>query len=318
LQPLVSVLLPVYNGEAYLRAAIESVLAQDYPNFEFIIVDNASTDSTPAIIAEYANDLRVRVVRNKKTLPRLENFMKAFSQAAAESKWLKVIGDDDRLLPGCLAEMVRAGKKGKKVGMVSSYYYTGEELIKGVLPTGQEFVEGPVLLHRLLLEPPARSVVHSPASLLISHQAYKELGPIRTDLLHADSELFYRTLNRYNFAFVHKPLTVTGYHSESGQAGSTEKGYTFQEAYLVRYHNLKYYDNLEMTIPELEKVKFNLVNDSTGFMLGRIARGDFKSAWSHLKTIPPATIYHLPLSLAYFTGLAIKKLLRGEKIKSLK
>ncbi|MFO7951714.1 MAG: glycosyltransferase [Bacillota bacterium] len=318
MQPLVSVLLPVYNGEAYVREAIESVLAQDYPHFEFIIVDNASTDRTPAILAEYAAEPGVRVVRNKKIMPRLENFMKAFSQAAGESDWLKFIGDDDRLLPGCLSEMVRAGKKGKKVGLVSSRYYLGDELIKGILPSGQEFIEGPKLLRRLLLEPPARPVVYSPASLMISHQAYKELGPIRTDLLHADSELFYRILNRYNFAFVHKPLTVTGYHSESGQAGSTEKGYTFLEAYLIRYHNLEYYDNLELTVSELEKIKYNLVNDSVGFMLGRLARGDFKSAWSHLAQIPPTLLYHLPLSLAYFTGLAVKKLLRGEKIKSLK
>jgi glycosyltransferase involved in cell wall biosynthesis len=317
LKPLVSVLLPVYNGEAYVREAIESVLAQDYPNFEFVIVDNASNDSTPDIIGEYSSDRRLRVIRNDKTVPRLENFVKVFASAAAESSWLKFIGDDDQLLKGCLTEMVRVAEAGDKVGLVSSHYYDGERLVTGALPVGQELVKGPQFLRRLLLEPNTRETLFSPASLLVAHQAYRALGPFRTDLLHADHELFYRVLNSFNLAFVHQPLTVSGYHSGSGQAGSTAAGYTFVEAYLIRYKSLHKYNNLKLTAMEVERVKSNLVNDSVGFMLARIARGDFKAAFMHLTKIPLAAIYHLPLSFLYFCSLALKKLLRREKIKLL-
>lgn len=317
LDSLVSVLLPVYNGEAFVREAIESVLAQDYANFEFVIVDNASTDGTAGIIAEYSADKRIRVIRNERTLPRLDNFVKAFSSADAESRWLKFIGDDDRLLPGCLSEMVRAAEQTERVGLVSSHYYDGERLVTGALPPGMEAVKGPQILRRLLLEPKARETVFSPASLLVSHRAYREMGGFRTDLLHADSELFYRILNRYDLAFVHKPLTVSGYHSGSGQAGSTARGYTFSEAYLIRYHNIKVYDNLKLNAVEVELVKNNLVNDSVGFLLARMAGGDIKTAYSHLKTIPAAAIYHLPLSVFYFAGLAVKKFLRREPIRLL-
>lgn len=317
LDSLVSVLLPVYNGEAFVREAIESVLAQDYANFEFVIVDNASTDGTAGIIAEYSADKRIRVIRNERTLPRLDNFVKAFSSADAESRWLKFIGDDDRLLPGCLSEMVRAAEQTERVGLVSSHYYDGERLVTGALPPGMEAVKGPQILRRLLLEPKARETVFSPASLLVSHRAYREMGGFRTDLLHADSELFYRILNRYDLAFVHKPLTVSGYHGGSGQAGSTARGYTFSEAYLIRYHNIKVYDNLKLNAVEVELVKNNLVNDSVGFLLARMAGGDIKTAYSHLKTIPAAAIYHLPLSVFYFAGLAVKKFLRREPIRLL-
>ena len=315
--PLVSVLLPVYNGEASVREAIESVLAQDYPNFEFVIVDNASNDSTPSIIEHYSDDRRVRVIRNETTVPRLENFVKAFESALTTSRWLKFIGDDDRLLAGCLTEMVRVAEAGSDVGLVSSQYYDGERLVTGALPVGQELVEGPQFLRRLLLEPKTRETLFSPASLLVAHQAYRALGPFRTDLLHADHELFYRVLNHYNLAFVHQPLTVSGYHSGSGQAGSTAAGYTFVEAYLIRYKNLHKYDNLKLTFAEVERVKNNLVNDSVGFMLARIARGDFKAAFGHLTKIPLAALYHMPLSFFYFCSLALKKLLRREKIKLL-
>jgi glycosyltransferase involved in cell wall biosynthesis len=55
-QPLVSVVMPVYNGEQFLRLAVESILAQTYPYFEFIIIDDGSTDSTPAIVHSYRDE----------------------------------------------------------------------------------------------------------------------------------------------------------------------------------------------------------------------------------------------------------------------
>ena len=137
---LVSVLLPVYNGEAFVRDAIESVLEQDYDNFEFVIVDNASTDRTADIIADYSDDGRIRVIHNNKTLPRLENFAKAFASASSMSAWFKFIGADDRLLPDCLAEMVRAGEQHDNVGLVCSYYFNGESLVTGVLSEDDELI----------------------------------------------------------------------------------------------------------------------------------------------------------------------------------
>lgn len=314
----VSVMLPVYNGEEKIRNAVESVLEQDYRDFEFIIVNNASSDDTAKIIREYCKDKRVKLFHNEVTIPRLENFIKAFSLASPESRWLKFIGDDDRLLPSCLSEMVRVGEEQggmEKIGIVSSYHYIGDELQEGFLPAGQESLVGAQILRKLLLEPRTRIALYSPASILVSQKAYLEFGPFNSELLHADSELFYRIMNSYDFAFVHKPLTVTGYHSASGQAKSTEKGDTFREAYLIRYKNIKLYNNLSLSPLDVEKIKFNLVNDSTGFILARLAAGNYKRALNHLAEIPVQASYYLPVSLIYFIGLGIKKMLRGEKFK---
>ena len=64
-QPQVSVVLPVWNGERYLKESIDSILAQDFPDFELIIVDDGSTDKTGEIIARFAGDPRVRVHRQE-------------------------------------------------------------------------------------------------------------------------------------------------------------------------------------------------------------------------------------------------------------
>ncbi len=62
---LVSIMMPVMNGEAFLEAALDCILAQDYTNFEITILDNLSTDKTPEICRRYAAaDKRVRYVRD--------------------------------------------------------------------------------------------------------------------------------------------------------------------------------------------------------------------------------------------------------------
>lgn len=66
LSPDVSVVMPVYNGEEHLAEAIDSILAQSFSNFEFIIIDDASTDTTPSILQKYAEkDSRIRIITNK-------------------------------------------------------------------------------------------------------------------------------------------------------------------------------------------------------------------------------------------------------------
>ena len=65
--PAISVIMPVYNGEAFLSEAIDSILNQTFADFEFIIIDNASTDRTPEVLASYASrDARIRVHHEEK------------------------------------------------------------------------------------------------------------------------------------------------------------------------------------------------------------------------------------------------------------
>jgi glycosyltransferase involved in cell wall biosynthesis len=73
--PLVTIGVPVYNGERFLCRTLDSLLAQEYANFELIISDNASTDATERIAREYAaGDARIRYYRNERNLGALYNF----------------------------------------------------------------------------------------------------------------------------------------------------------------------------------------------------------------------------------------------------
>jgi cellulose synthase/poly-beta-1,6-N-acetylglucosamine synthase-like glycosyltransferase len=87
-QPLVSVLTPVYNGEAYLAECIESLLAQTYSNWEYTIVNNCSTDGTLSIDQRYARtDTRIHVWENETLLNLIANHHGAFHLVSAESKY---------------------------------------------------------------------------------------------------------------------------------------------------------------------------------------------------------------------------------------
>jgi glycosyltransferase involved in cell wall biosynthesis len=87
--PLVSVGLPVYNGEEHLAKALEAVLDQDLGDFEVIVCDNASTDATAEIARDYAaRDARVRYHRNERNLGLAGNFNKSFRLATGRYfKW---------------------------------------------------------------------------------------------------------------------------------------------------------------------------------------------------------------------------------------
>ncbi len=87
--PTVSLALPVFNGERFLAEALQSLLAQDFSDFEIIITDNASTDATPEIGQDYAaRDSRIRYVRNSANVGAAGNFNRGFTLARGEFfKW---------------------------------------------------------------------------------------------------------------------------------------------------------------------------------------------------------------------------------------
>jgi glycosyltransferase involved in cell wall biosynthesis len=104
---LVSVGLPVYNGARYLREAVDSILAQDYADFELIISDNCSEDETEAICREYAaRDPRVRYYRAERNMGPAWNFLRVYQLARGE--FFMWAAHDDRRAPRCLSLCVAA------------------------------------------------------------------------------------------------------------------------------------------------------------------------------------------------------------------
>lgn len=101
---LVSVLMSVYNSERYIAQAVESILNQTYSNFEFVIIDDGSTDRTPQMLDTYAaNDPRIRLIhRENRGIPKTRNELLALAQG----ELIAVMDSDDIALPNRLAAQV--------------------------------------------------------------------------------------------------------------------------------------------------------------------------------------------------------------------
>lgn len=103
--PRLSILLPVYNEEAYIRQCLDSLVADPFPGFEVVINDNCSTDETWAIVEQYAaRDTRINAIRNDEPLTPLENFFSTYRRS--RGSLIYMVGGDDYIIPGFLTDAV--------------------------------------------------------------------------------------------------------------------------------------------------------------------------------------------------------------------
>ena len=100
-----SVLLPTRNGGPYLENCIHSILGQGYDDLELIISDNANTDQTAQVIAGYAADPRVTILRLEQPISVTDNWNNALFSASGD--YIMMMGDDDLLLPGYFVRMAQ-------------------------------------------------------------------------------------------------------------------------------------------------------------------------------------------------------------------
>lgn len=122
--PVVSVILPVYNGERFLKEAVDSILVQTFTDFELIIIDDCSMDSTPLILTEYVTrDTRIRVMRQSRNMGIVEALNTG--SHAATGQYIARMDVDDISLPERFERQVEYLNSHPDVGVLG----TGVQLI---------------------------------------------------------------------------------------------------------------------------------------------------------------------------------------------
>jgi glycosyltransferase involved in cell wall biosynthesis len=201
--PLVSIILPTHNGAKYLASAIDSCLAQTYTNFELILVDDCSTDSTPQIVAEYAaRDSRIRSIRHA-TNQRLPAGLNTGHQAA-RGEYLTWTSDDNLLRPNYLAELVGYLQANPDVGFVYSDFTEIDE-------EGNRLRSHAVMLPEYLAWD---SVVG--ASFLYRRSTFESVGLYDPAMIMAeDYDYWLRCYRATPMATLHKDLYQYRFHAGS-------------------------------------------------------------------------------------------------------
>lgn len=245
--PLVSVVTPFYNTRAFLAECIESVLAQTYPRFEYLLVDNQSTDGSADIAAEYAKrDSRIRVIRNEKFVGQVPNYNGALLNASPEAKYVKLLQADDWIFPEFLDRMVAVAERHPTAAIISAYRLRGGEVGGAGIDWPTEVISGREISRRQLLD--GRYVFGSPSTLLYRADLVQKRKPFYSETsLHDDSEMCYEVLADADLGFVHQVLSF----SRVGNGGTLTGIDSYSWPLLDLYLTLTKFGSVFLTPEEL-------------------------------------------------------------------
>jgi hypothetical protein len=205
--PAVSVLMTTFNREAFVGAAIESVLQQRFTDFELLVVDDASSDGTASAAREYERlDDRVRVVVNERNLGQFANRNRA--AALARGRLLKYHDSDDVMYPHCLDVMVAALEAQPLAGlaMTASRAWHGTPVPQLVSP--RQAYEREFLGFGMFMG--------GPATALFRREAFAAIGGFSERGVHADYLFWLAACARHAVVLVNADLFW--YREHPGQA----------------------------------------------------------------------------------------------------
>jgi glycosyltransferase involved in cell wall biosynthesis len=325
-QPLVSVVTPFYNTAKYLAQCIESVLAQTYPNFEYILMDNCSTDGSSEIAEAYAlQDPRIRLIRCSEFLSQLRNYNRALTEISDAGEYCKMVQADDWIFPECIELMVRAFQQSSSIGLVSSYWLSGDNLLGSGFPLQTPMLPGKDCV-RLYLRTGnimfgSQTQVMYRSSLVRRHEAFYNVSFPFADILKC-----IEILERWDFGFVYQVLSFSRIDNESvlHQAVLPNAGHplahyviarryapVFLEAgdvaYIAAKYKLQYYRALARAVLRLRGRAFWRFHKAGLNALGEHKKHD----WPYLAMITGAEL----LWLAANPGMTMAEALRRLKRK---
>jgi len=213
--PTVSVITPFHNTAKYLRECIESVLAQTMGDFEYLLVDNASTDHSLEIAQEYAGrDARIRVVHFDELVPQIPNYNRALRLADPQTRYCKIVQADDAIMPHCLDDMVELADSDEAIGLVGAYTLLQRHVFLDGLDYYERVVDGDELCRRYFLDGPY--IFGNPTSQLYRTADVLAMRPFFDERsLSADADVAARLVLGRKFGFVHQVLSFARRDNES-------------------------------------------------------------------------------------------------------
>lgn len=288
----ISIVLPCYNGEAYLEQAIKSIIAQTYNNWELIIVNDCSTDSTQDIIDKYVKvDNRIKCVKNKINLKLPGSLNEGFK--VSDGEYLTWTSDDNILKSNFLKDLSDYLSNNKNVFLVYSNY---------------EYIdENSNYLKDYITERPMNMLVNNVvgASFMYRRDVLDKIGEYDTDLfLIEDYEYWLRIF--LNFKIARLDINPYQYRVHGGSLTSRKAYHINLKAKEVRE---MYYDELLRRVKETNSNELLAKFYSTNIKYGvKEKREGFKLAIHY-----PKYIWMAFKAFARRTKINLEYKLKGEQ-----
>lgn len=210
--PLVTVLMPVYNADLYVKQAIESILAQSYANFELLIINDGSSDGSVNVIKSFTDE-RIHLVENETNLGLIATLNKGFDMA--KGKYIARMDADDVALSNRLNEQVSFLEKNPEVGVYGCAYVDlkhGQEGKQTVFLSDHDALKSVLLFNSCMGHP---TVIFRTEVLRSNELKYNP------EFKHAeDYEFWVRTIELTKFS--NSPKVLLQYRIHDKQVSTTE------------------------------------------------------------------------------------------------
>lgn len=226
-QPKISIIMNCYNGEAYVKEAIDSIFAQTYKNWEIIFWDNNSTDNSANIAKSFG--LRVKYFRSAETIPLTQARNKALIEANGE--YIAFLDCDDLWLPHKLEKQIDLLESNKKLGFVFSdsifFYEDGYSYLNFSRREPQRGKIFRALLAKYFID--IETVVLRRQFLIEKGISFNE-----EIILAQDRDLFLKVAYYYDVDYVSEPLAKWRIHS-GGMSNKHYEQAILDEEYILNY-----------------------------------------------------------------------------------
>ena len=205
-QPLISIVTPTYNMGRFLEETIRSVLSQDYPNIEYIVMDAVSTDETPAILERYRGRLQSYSEPDRGTADAIN---KGF--ARSHGAFFAYLNADDTYLPGAISTAVRALEAEPELGVVYGDAQWVDEAGRLLAPYPVQVFNAALLAQECFICQPAA---------FLRREAFELAGRMDVDLRYAyDYELWIRISRLFPMRKIDGILATSRMHQENKTVG---------------------------------------------------------------------------------------------------
>lgn len=277
----ISIILPVYNGMEYLSESVESVLNQSYKEFEFLIIDDCSTDASFEYITSLS-DHRIKIFKNERNRGLFYNLNFLINQS--QCPLIKLWSQDDVMYPDCIEKIVAFHLQYPQIG----FSYSGRHYIdeNGKLSISKTIDETPAFISTELhtrISFYTGSIAGNIANVTLTRFALNKVGLFNESMkISGDFDMWVRIAEFYPVGFLRDPLIQLRNHS--GQLSRQEQYYILhlEEDTIVYRHLLNY-------APESSKIglKKMLRNRKLLFyytlMLKALFKGHLKTAYRFYK-----------------------------------
>lgn len=216
----VSAIMSVYNGEKYLRKAIESILTQTFEDFEFIAINDGSADSTPKMLAGYEEkDPRIKVI-HQCNLGLTRSLNKGIQMAQGE--YVARLDADDVALPERLEKQLQFMEDNPHVGVLGTAYYEidahGQIVGKKVFPLRDGELRKALIRYNPLFH----------GSAMIRRTVFERVGLYNESFLRSqDYELWFRVAKHFKLANLAEPLMMRRYEAANISVASERQQIAF-------------------------------------------------------------------------------------------